>query len=78
MSRSLRARVRGRLANEARSLAPLVDSAKALPLAQSARRTLTSVRFGLKAKLGDPDRLLDHIVDRALTDARADEQRTRR
>lgn len=66
------ARVRRRLEREAQALAPLVEMARANPTARSARSTLTSARVGLKARLGDPDRLLDRIVDQAIREA--DEQ----
>ncbi|MDA3039634.1 MAG: hypothetical protein O3C27_08910 [Actinomycetota bacterium] len=67
-SNSLPARVRRRLEREARALSPLVEVAKANPTARSARSTLTSARVGLKVRLGDPDRLLDRIVERAVRD----------
>jgi hypothetical protein len=59
-------RVRRRLDREVRALAPLVDVARAHPLARRARRSATGARIGLQVRLGDPDRLLDRIVDRAL------------
>ena len=36
---------------------------------RSARSTLTSARVGLKVRLGDPDRLLDRIVEQAIREA---------
>ena len=66
---SFGARVRRRLEREARALGPLVEVAKANPTARSARSTLTSARVGLKVRLGDPDRLLDRIVEQAIREA---------
>lgn len=62
-------RVRRRLARELESLAPLVDLAAGHPVAQRTRRQLTATRMGLRARLGDPDRLLDQIVAEALGQA---------
>lgn len=66
---SFSSRVRRRLEREAEALGPLVEVAKAHPAARSTRRTLTSARVGLKARLGDPDRLLDRIVEQAIREA---------
>ncbi len=66
---SFSSRVRRRLEREVEALSPLVDLAKAHPAARSSRRTLTAARVGLKARLGDPDRLLDRIVAQAIREA---------
>lgn len=66
---SFSSRVRRRIEREVEALGPLVDGAKAHPAARSSRRTLTAARVGLKARLGDPDRLLDRIVAQAIREA---------